>query len=251
MLYRQSLMARLLLTAVIAGLVLAMVGAAPAAADDDDDDDGYYRHYEERHYYYGKHRHGKHWHRHHGHRHKHKHKRRKRKVIEHHHYYYHDDDDDDRWRRRDRRDFYESWTQSYNGAAVGRCNTGLAAGLLGGGAGAAIGAAAGDGDPAAILGGTLAGLLVGATLGQGIDLQDSYCMGETLHNAPDGSTIIWNNPRTEASYEVTPKASYERDDGRYCREFISTATVAGKEQEVYGTACWQPDGSWEIVQAAD
>ena len=109
--------------------------------------------------------------------------------------------------------------------------------------------AAGEGDPAAIIGGTLAGILVGATLGQGIDLQDSYCMGETLHNAPDGSTIIWNNPRTEASYEVTPKASYEREDGRYCREFISNATVAGKEQQVYGTACWQPDGSWEIVKA--
>ena len=46
-------------------------------------------------------------------------------------------------------------------------------------------------------------------------------MGETLKNAPDGSTIVWNNPRTRTSYEVTPKASYERDDGRYCREFIS------------------------------
>ena len=248
MLYRQSLMARLLLAAVITGLVLAMIGAAPAAADDDDDDD---RYYEEEYYYYGKHRHGRHWHRHgRHHHHKHKHKRRKRKVVEHHHYYYYDDDDDDdgRWRRH-RRDYGDRWSQTYGGGAIGRCNTGLAAGLLGGGAGAALGVAAGEGDPAAIIGGTLAGILVGATLGQGIDLQDSYCMGETLHNAPDGSTIIWNNPRTEASYEVTPKASYEREDGRYCREFISNATVAGKEQQVYGTACWQPDGSWEIVKA--
>ena len=74
-------------------------------------------------------------------------------------------------------------------------------------------------------------------------------MGETLKSAPDGSTIVWNNPRTRTSYEVTPKASYEREDGRYCREFISNATVAGREQQVYGTACWQPDGSWEIVRA--
>ncbi|MCG8595840.1 MAG: hypothetical protein MI785_15945 [Kiloniellales bacterium] len=247
MLYRQSLKARLLLAAMIAGLTLAVIGAAPAAADDDDDDDRYYYYYEEEHYYYGKHRHGRHWHKH-RHYHHHEHKRRKRKVVEHHHHhYYHDDDDDDDWRPR-RRAYVERWSQTY-GRGIGHCNTGLVAGLLGGGAGAALGAAAGEGDPAAVLGGALAGILVGATLGQGIDLQDSYCMGETLQNAPDGSTIIWNNPRTEASYEVTPKASYERDDGRYCREFISTATVAGKEQEVYGTACWQPDGSWEIVQA--
>ena len=245
MLYRQSLKARLLLAAMIAGLTLAVIGAAPAAADDDDDDDDRY-YYEEEHHYYGKHRHGRHWHRH-RHHHHHKHKRRKRKVVEHHHYYYHDDDDDDDWRPR-RRHYVERWSQDYGGG-VGHCNTGLVAGLLGGGAGAALGAAAGEGDPAAILGGTLVGILVGATLGQGIDLQDSYCMGETLQNAPDGSTIIWNNPRTQASYEMTPKASYERDDGRYCREFISTANVAGKEQQVYGTACWQPDGSWEIVQA--
>ena len=244
MLYRQSLKARLLLAAMIAGLTLAVIGAAPAAADDDDDDDRYY--YEEEHYYYGKHRHGRHWHKH-RHYHHHEHKRRKRKVVEHHHHHYYHDDDDDDWRPR-RRPYVERWSQTY-GRGIGHCNTGLVAGLLGGGAGAALGAAAGEGDPAAVLGGTLAGILVGATLGQGIDLQDSYCMGETLQNAPDGSTIIWNNPRTEASYEVTPKASYERDDGRYCREFISTATVASKEQEVYGTACWQPDGSWEIVQA--
>ncbi len=247
MLYQQSLRARFLLTAVIAALVLVMIGAAPAAAHDDDDDD--HRYYESRHDHYGKHRHHRHWHRHHGHhRHKihRKHKRRKHKVVEHHHYYY---GDDDGWRPRHRRHDRERWSRTYGGSAVGRCNTGLAAGLIGGGAGAMIGAAASEGDPAAILGGTIAGILVGATLGQGIDLQDSYCMGETLKNAPDGSTIVWNNPRTRTSYEVTPKASYEREDGRYCREFISNATVAGREQQVYGTACWQPDGSWEIVRA--
>lgn len=250
MLSEQSFKARLILTAVIATLLLAIAAAAPAAADDDDDDDDY--RYRDRHYehYHGPY--GWHWHKK-RHRHHHKHKRRKRKIVEHHHHYYYSDDDDDDdgyYRRRsDRVRYYERWTEGYGGSGGGRCNRGVAAGILGGGAGAAIGAAASEGGPAAIIGGALAGVLVGASLGHSIDAADSYCIGETLRTAPDGSTITWNNPDTETSYEVSPKKSYERDDGRYCREFISAAVVAGREQQVYGTACWQPDGSWEIVQA--
>lgn len=34
--------------------------------------------------------------------------------------------------------------------------------------------------------------------------------------------------------------------GDYCREYTQTFTIAGKTQKGYGTACLQPDGSWEI-----
>lgn len=37
------------------------------------------------------------------------------------------------------------------------------------------------------------------------------------------------------------------DDGRYCREYQSKVTVGGRVEHSYGTACQQPDGSWEIV----
>lgn len=33
----------------------------------------------------------------------------------------------------------------------------------------------------------------------------------------------------------------------YCREYTRTIYVGGKPQEGYGTACLQPDGSWQIV----
>lgn len=36
-------------------------------------------------------------------------------------------------------------------------------------------------------------------------------------------------------------------DEPYCREYTKQAKIGGKMQEVYGTACMQPDGSWEIV----
>lgn len=36
----------------------------------------------------------------------------------------------------------------------------------------------------------------------------------------------------------------------YCREFTQTFTIGGKTQKGYGTACLQPDGSWEIQSPA-
>lgn len=32
----------------------------------------------------------------------------------------------------------------------------------------------------------------------------------------------------------------------YCREYTRTVTVGGVAQNAYGTACMQPDGSWQI-----
>src|ERR1035437_10068815 len=35
----------------------------------------------------------------------------------------------------------------------------------------------------------------------------------------------------------------------YCREYTQKLTIAGKTQTGYGTACLQPDGSWELQPA--
>jgi hypothetical protein len=32
----------------------------------------------------------------------------------------------------------------------------------------------------------------------------------------------------------------------YCREYTKTVSIGGKAERAYGTACQQPDGSWEI-----
>jgi hypothetical protein len=36
------------------------------------------------------------------------------------------------------------------------------------------------------------------------------------------------------------------NDGRYCREYQTISKVGGASRQTYGTACMQPDGSWEI-----
>jgi surface antigen len=33
----------------------------------------------------------------------------------------------------------------------------------------------------------------------------------------------------------------------YCREYTRTVTIGNSAREAYGTACYQPDGSWKIV----
>ena len=138
----------------------------------------------------------------------------------------------------------------YQLSAAGRCYSGLAGGLVGGGVGAALGALADDDvRPAAIAGGAVAGILVGSMVGHAIDAADRGCMGETLRAASDGSTVTWVNPRTTTAHTLTPTRSYETRKGRYCREFVSSATIGTRNEEVYGTACWQPDGSWEVVRA--
>ena len=37
----------------------------------------------------------------------------------------------------------------------------------------------------------------------------------------------------------------------YCREYTNHVKVGGKLKESYGTACMQPDGSWQVVKPAE
>lgn len=36
-------------------------------------------------------------------------------------------------------------------------------------------------------------------------------------------------------------------DASYCREYTKDVVIGGVKQQSYGTACLQPDGSWQIV----
>lgn len=53
--------------------------------------------------------------------------------------------------------------------------------------------------------------------------------------------------RQTAGYHVTQVDDY-RVAGRDCRQYTLEATIAGKRQRIYGTACRQPDGAWEKVR---
>jgi len=140
--------------------------------------------------------------------------------------------------------------QAPYGLDLGQCNRAVLGGVLGGAAGAAIGSTVDkhDGRRAAIIGGTIIGVLVGGAIGQYMDSIDQNCIGQTLEHVPDGETIVWRNPNVGGNYQVTPAETYQRDDGRYCREYITEVVIGGRRQQAYGTACRQPDGSWQVVR---
>lgn len=134
--------------------------------------------------------------------------------------------------------------------SLGRCNREVLGAVLGGGTGAAIGSqiGKGDGQTIAVVGGTILGILVGGSIGRMMDELDQNCVGQALEHAPDGQAIVWNDPQSNAQYQVAPVQTVQVADGQYCREYTATATVGGQAQETYGLACRQPDGAWKIVQ---
>lgn len=125
---------------------------------------------------------------------------------------------------------------------------------LGAGAGAVVGSQFGGGK-GQLLGvalGTLAGALMGNEIGRSLDKADQLTMEKTsqatLENAKTNTTSTWKNPDSGNSGSITPVKTFQNPQGEYCREYIQTVTIAGKEQQLYGTACRQPDGSWITVQ---
>jgi surface antigen len=123
---------------------------------------------------------------------------------------------------------------------------GAALGAAGGGL---LGAAAGGG-AAGIAAGVLLGGLVGGATGSYLDDQDKRTAAaaaqQALNDKPSGTTTTWKNPDSGNSGSVTPIRTYQTQTGQYCREYEQTVTIGGKPQKSYGTACRQPDGSWQL-----
>jgi surface antigen len=133
--------------------------------------------------------------------------------------------------------------QAYNGGAV-RCSYQYdpAGALIGGVAGGAIGSTIGRG------GGNVAAIITGALLGGvvgGNATARQYCT-QDVFAAPVGRPVAIQNVDAHQNYTITPTREYN-EDGRYCREYQAQVNVGGHPRETYGTACQQPDGSWQIV----
>ena len=125
--------------------------------------------------------------------------------------------------------------------------TGVGA-LAGGLAGAQVGKGSGRLWATGI--GALLGGLAGSEVGASLDRADRMYMTQaqtSANTAPIGEPISWNNPQSGNQGTVVAVRDGTSKSGRYCREYQQTITVGGKTESGYGTACQQPDGSWEIV----
>ena len=119
-------------------------------------------------------------------------------------------------------------------------------GAIGGGiAGNQIGG--GTGRIAATIGGTILGGALGSYLGSYMDNQDRKAMNTTLEHQPTGQPVAWQNPNTGMQHQMVPTNTYQTQSGQYCREFISETIINNEPAQMYGTACRQQDGSWQVV----
>lgn len=123
---------------------------------------------------------------------------------------------------------------------VGTVTGGVVGGLLGSQFGG------GSGKVAAAAGGALLGAVLGGKIGQYMDRQDRMEMQHALETAPTGRSVSWKNPDTGNQYTVKPTRTYYADK-QPCREYITHAMIGGKNQQIYGKACRQADGSWRVV----
>ena len=125
--------------------------------------------------------------------------------------------------------------------------------ILGGIGGAAIGSqfGKGTGQLVGVAAGTLLGAFIGSSVGESLDHADQMYANKTaqksFESAPSGQTQGWRNPDSGHSGTITPTKTFQTQSGQYCREFTQTIEVADKKQQGYGTACRQPDGTWQIV----
>lgn len=120
----------------------------------------------------------------------------------------------------------------------------VSGGVIGGLIGSQFGA--GSGQIAAAIGGTMLGAYVGGNIGRTMDRLDRLELQRALETAPTGRTRTWQNPDTGNQYSVKPTRTYQKSN-QPCREYVTTATIAGKQEKVYGKACRQADGSWKVA----
>jgi len=125
--------------------------------------------------------------------------------------------------------------------------------VLGSLGGAALGAgiaALAHGNPAAIVASAVGGALLGGYIGHRLDNKDKEIAALTASRAFEsnrtGQASSWSNPDSGNSGTITPTKTYQGASGQYCREYQQTITVGGEKHQAYGTACRQPDGSWQI-----
>jgi surface antigen len=147
---------------------------------------------------------------------------------------------------------------------------GLIGALFGAGLGGALGNQIGQGKGRVVA--TVAGVGLGALLGNAVGSsydrpQQGYVSEAAYYPAPQpayytqpaSTTVVYEEHRgprwkrhrhSRTTYVVSEPVVYAAapapEPAPYCREYQQTVRVGGQYQSSYGTACMQPDGSWEM-----
>lgn len=98
--------------------------------------------------------------------------------------------------------------------------------------------------------GTIVGASMGNSIGRKLDDADRMRMRDAHMSAFEsnrsGQRSKWRNPDSGHHGWVEPEPAYENTYGQYCREYTQTVYIGNNEEQAYGQACRQEDGSWKI-----
>lgn len=120
--------------------------------------------------------------------------------------------------------------------------------VLGAVAGGLVGSAfgGGAGKVAAVMAGTMIGGFLGNQIGRNLDQEAQARAYDAQYSAVySGSRSQWRAPSGAYGY-VDPGPVYVDRSGT-CRRYTHTIYIDGRAQSGSGTACRNPDGSWQIV----
>lgn len=123
---------------------------------------------------------------------------------------------------------------------------GFSGALIGGAIGSQFGGGTAERIAAGALGAAIGGL-IGGQIGANLDAEEqrrAYIAQQQAFAAPPGRPVRWSGD--DAYGEVIAFEPVQTRAG-YCREYQHTVYIGGRPQQAYGTACRQPDGSWQIV----
>ena len=95
-----------------------------------------------------------------------------------------------------------------------------------------------------------AGVALGRTIPPLLEVEQQ-AMNDTLQYALEYNKTNqgsdWVNPDSGRSGVVVPVRTFVNTQNQPCREFTTTVTINGEQQQGYGTACRQSNGSWHVV----
>ena len=132
------------------------------------------------------------------------------------------------------------FTKQDGGTIVGAVAGGVIGNQFGSGTGKILATGAG-----ALIGG-----IVGSEIGKSLDDNDRRNAQEAelaaLERGQSGQATPWRNPDSGHYGMVVPGKPYKRA-AQDCRDYTHTIYIGGQPQTMRGTACRNPDGTWQQV----
>ena len=82
-------------------------------------------------------------------------------------------------------------------------------------------------------------------MGRSMAETDRLKTAHAPENVRTGVPSSWRNPDSGNESVVVPTRTFDAAAGP-CRDYTIDAVVGGRTEQVFGTACRQSDGSWQI-----